>query len=72
MSALVFLLIAVTIVAVAGAWLWYHERRPTSIEDGVEGFRRELEALAPGRRTPGSRSEDGPATPVGTDGGSAG
>jgi hypothetical protein len=46
------LLIAGAVIAV----LWYREQKPTSLEDGIDEFHRELEALAPDWQPPVSKS----------------
>jgi hypothetical protein len=43
----VFLLLVVVIVGVGSTVLYLRSRSPSSIESGVDNFRREMEALAP-------------------------
>ena len=47
MSALVFLFIAVLISVVGTAVVLLRNHRPTSMESGIDAFRREMQALAP-------------------------
>ena len=47
MNNVVFLLLALAVAAVVIAGLWWRDRRPPSVEEGIEAFHRELEALAP-------------------------
>lgn len=47
MSVLLYLLIPLLIVGLAATAMWYRNRQPTSLEAGVEAFRREMEALSP-------------------------
>ena len=47
MIALVFLAIAVVISAVGCGLVYLRSRQPTSIESGIEAFRREMQALSP-------------------------
>lgn len=47
MNALVFLLIVLVICAIGGFVLWLQHRQPTSMESGVDAFKREMDALAP-------------------------
>ena len=46
MSAIVFLLIVVVITAVGSVALYLRHRKPTSMESGIDSFRREMRALA--------------------------
>ena len=46
------LLVACAVIFV----LWYREQRPKSLEDGIDEFHRELEALAPDWQPPVSKS----------------
>jgi len=46
------LLLSLAVIAV----LWYREQKPTSIEDGIDEFHRELEALAPDWQPPVPKS----------------
>lgn len=49
MSNLLYLGIAAVITTVGCVWLWYRNRKPTSLQSGIEEFQRELRALAPDR-----------------------
>jgi hypothetical protein len=46
MNAVVFLLLAVVIVAVGSLVLYLRQRSPSSVESGIDDFKREMEALA--------------------------
>lgn len=50
MNSLLYLAIAVGISVVGALVLYGRNRKPTSLDAGIEGFRRELRALDPGRR----------------------
>ena len=50
MSNLLYVLVAVAFSVVASIAVWYHHRKPRSLEYGVDEFQRELRALAPERR----------------------
>jgi hypothetical protein len=56
MSNLLYLGLAVALSVLAIAFLWYRNRRPKSLEAGIEEFQRELRALAPG--TPRNEPRD--------------
>ena len=47
MSALLYLGIAVLVSAIGIAVLWYRNRKPRSLESGIEEFQQGLRALAP-------------------------
>lgn len=47
MSALAFLFIVVLISGIGTLVLVMRNRRPTSMESGIDAFRREMDALAP-------------------------
>lgn len=47
MGVLLYLLVPILIVAAVATIMWYRNRQPTSLEAGVEAFRREMEALSP-------------------------
>ncbi len=71
MSPFAFLLIPVLIVAVGSVVLWWRGRQPSSVESGIESFRREMQALspeaeaeAPPRRSPLDRHPPGPPKPA--------
>lgn len=66
MMILLYLLIPALVVGIAASVLWLRNREPTSLESGVESFRREMQALSPEaapehrRRTePGEPGEPG-------------
>jgi len=62
MSVLAYVLGAILISLVVMGVLWYREQRPSSLEDGIDEFNRELEALAPDWQPPvrkGTRPRDG-------------
>jgi hypothetical protein len=46
-KALFFLLIPAAVVAVYCVVLWVRQREPTSLESGIDAFRREMQALSP-------------------------
>jgi hypothetical protein len=47
MSGLAFLLIAVVLSVLGTLVLWMRNRGPSSVDHGVEEFRREMNALSP-------------------------
>lgn len=47
MTGLLFVLVALAVAGAVIIVLWYRDRRETSLEDGIEEFHRELEALSP-------------------------
>ncbi len=68
MSNLLYLGIAVVLSVVGCLWIYLRNRRPTSLNAGIEEFQRELKALAPEQRGEPRRtarrgtSESGPGT----------
>jgi hypothetical protein len=59
MSAVFFLLLVVVISGVGSLAVYLHHRTPRSLDSGIDGFRREMDALAsssaeapPGRHFP--------------------
>jgi hypothetical protein len=46
MSAVVFLLLALVIIIVGSVAVYLRQRTPSSLDAGIEGFRREMDALA--------------------------
>jgi hypothetical protein len=50
MSSLLFVVVALLVAAGVITFLWYRERRESSLEDGIEEFHRELQALSPETR----------------------
>jgi hypothetical protein len=51
-SNLVFLLAAVVVAALGIALLWARSRAPRSVDSGVEGFSRQMDALSPRDKRP--------------------
>ena len=47
MKILLFLLVPILIVLAASLVMWVRNRQPTSLESGVDAFRREMHALSP-------------------------
>ena len=47
MKILLFLLLPILIVSVYAMFVWARNRQPTSVESGVDAFRREMTALSP-------------------------
>lgn len=62
MSAVAYLLIAVTISLVGSLVLWLRSRKPTSMNAGIEEFSKGMRALAPDRE-PRLRSRAKPQHP---------
>ena len=65
MGILLFLLVPVVVVALAATVGWVRNRQPTSLQSGVDSFRREMDALSPEatplyRRRPEPGPNDGP------------
>ena len=52
MSNLVFLLAAVAVAALGILVLWARSRPPKSVDSGVDGFTRQMDALSPRDRRP--------------------
>jgi hypothetical protein len=50
MSNLLYLGIAVVISVLGGLYVYVRNRKPTSLNAGIEEFQRELRALAPDKR----------------------
>lgn len=62
MSNLLYLGIALALSVGGIVLLWLRNRRPTSLESGIEDFRRELQALSPeGDRRRPRADKDGSA-----------
>ena len=55
MNAVAFLMIAVVISVVGSSVLYLRSRTPTSLESGIDTFRREMQALAPRDEVPQAR-----------------
>ena len=47
MNILLFVLLPILIVSVYATWVWARNRQPSSVESGVDAFRREMTALSP-------------------------
>ncbi|MBX3313183.1 MAG: hypothetical protein KF906_02595 [Actinobacteria bacterium] len=47
MSVLLYIVVPVLIVAAVSTTVWLRNRQPTSLEHGVDSFRREMDALSP-------------------------
>ena len=47
MKILLFVLLPVLIVAIYAVGVWARNRQPSSVESGVDAFRREMSALSP-------------------------
>lgn len=67
MKVLLYLLVPAAIVAVSAMVIWVRNRQPTSLESGVDAFRREMTALSPDaapvqRRRPAGAPDEGSAT----------
>ncbi|MGB3056237.1 MAG: hypothetical protein WBB52_15425, partial [Acidimicrobiales bacterium] len=67
---LVYILIPALVVAVVAVISWVRNRQPTSMEAGLDSFRREMRALSPEaapsfrhREEPGSDGRPGPPRP---------
>ena len=64
MTVLAYLLVPILVVAAAAAFMAVRNREPSSVESGIDSFRREMDALsldaAPGRR----RTELGGDAPI--------
>ena len=67
MSSLLYLGIAVAVSIFGGVWIYLRNRKPTSLNAGIEEFQRELRALAPENRPevgrPENRNGGTPGTP---------
>lgn len=59
MRILLFVLLPVLVVAAYATYVWLRNREPTSLESGVDAFRREMDALSP-NQAPGNRRPDRP------------
>ena len=57
MTNLLYLGIAIVISGLAILVLWYRNRKPRSLESGIEEFQRELRALAPDRGRQGENRD---------------
>lgn len=61
MIVLWYVVVPVLIVAAAATAVWVRNRQPTSLEHGVDSFRREMEALSPDARPLHGRRVDAPS-----------
>ncbi|MCB0977574.1 MAG: hypothetical protein KDB02_08960 [Acidimicrobiales bacterium] len=60
MGVLLYLLVPAIIVAVVATAAWLRNRQPTSLQHGVDSFRREMEALSPDATPLHGRRVDAP------------
>lgn len=71
MNVLLFLLLPALIVGGYALYQWAQTRQPSSLESGVDAFRREMQALSPEARPPtrrpGAGRYDDPEPEAGTD-----
>ena len=56
MTTLAYVLGALLVAGAVIGVLWYREQKPSSLEDGIDEFHRELEALAPDWQPPVRKS----------------
>ena len=56
MTVLAYVLGALLVAGAVIGVLWYREQKPASLEDGIDEFHRELEALAPDWQPPVRKS----------------
>lgn len=63
MSVLLYIVVPVLIVAAAATLVWVRNRQPTSLEHGVDSFRREMDALSPDATPLHGRRVDAPDRP---------
>lgn len=59
MSNLIYLGVAAAITAIGCTILLMRQRKPTGVDNGIDAFRRELQALAPDRDTDAPRDNQG-------------
>lgn len=62
MSVLAYLLVPIAVVAIAALVTWARNRQPTSLQSGVDSFRREMDALSPDAAPTHRRRSDPPET----------
>jgi len=67
MGVLLFILVPIVVVAVFATASWVRNRQPTSLQSGVDSFRREMDALSP-EATPLHRRRTEPEPRTGPDG----
>lgn len=72
MIVLLFVLLPMLVVSAYALYQWARTRQPSSVESGVDAFRREMDALSPDARPIHRRPERGPGPGPGPDAGSAG
>ena len=60
MENLVYLAAVIVASVIGGLVIFFRNRKPTSVESGIDAFHRELKALAPERRGDGGRSAADP------------
>ncbi len=60
MNILLFLLLPILVVSGYALWVWARNREPSSVESGVDAFRREMTALSPDAAPVQRRPERGP------------
>lgn len=65
MKVLLFVLLPILVVSAYAAWVWARNREPSSVESGVDAFRREMTALSPDAAPVQRRPERGPSDPDG-------
>lgn len=66
MSVFAYLLVPIAVVALAALVTWVRNRQPTSLQSGVDSFRREMDALSPeAPPTHRRRAEPQPPGPAG-------
>lgn len=70
MKILLYLLVPVLVVVVFAVASWARNRQPSSLESGVDAFRREMDALSPDAAPTQRRRPDGSAGPSGRGDGS--
>lgn len=58
MKVLAYLLVPAIVVAAAAIISWVRNRQPTSLQSGVDSFRREMDALSPDAAPQFRRRED--------------
>jgi hypothetical protein len=62
---LLFLLVPILAVTAYAVWVWARNREPSSVESGVDAFRREMTALSPDAAPVQRRPERSPEGPGG-------
>jgi hypothetical protein len=62
-TVLLFLLLPALIVTAYALYQWARDRQPSSVESGVDAFRREMQALSPEARPGPRRSDQAPGEP---------